>query len=112
MTTPYITLAVPSTNGSGAGQNCPYPWGTIDCYGTFDGGTVTIDMSPDGGTTWYTLQDTVWNNVAFTADGYANFERATRIQLRATLSGSSGSTDVTCQVRPGFADVTRDRYGS
>lgn len=110
MAGPYIDLAVPAADGNGAGSTIPYPWGTIDCYGTFDSGTVSIQMSPDAGTTWYALKDPLWAALTFTADGYANFERATEIQLRAVLSGSSGSTSVTCRVRSGYAPTRAREY--
>jgi len=101
-----LTLAVPAANGNGAAQTLRYMWGTIDCYGTFDSGTVTIYVSPDEGTTWIALTDEFGSDLAFAAaNGSKNFHRAVddTVQIRATLSGSSGSTDVTCQVRPGYA---------
>lgn len=53
--------------------------------GTFSGTTVTFEISPDGGTTWFTP-----TNGTFTAKAAANFEfRATHV--RASTSGGTGS---------------------
>jgi hypothetical protein len=41
--------------------------------GTFGGGTATPQLSPDGGTTWVTIQDAA-GDVTFTENGAFNFE--------------------------------------
>ena len=37
-----------------------YPWPggvcTIECGGTFNGASITLNHSPDGGTTWFPIQ--------------------------------------------------------
>ena len=103
-----LTLEVPAADGSGAAQSLKFSWGTIDCYGTFDSGTVTLYQSPDEGTTWIAMVDEFGSALAFSSNGSANFHRAPGVQIRATVSGSSESTDVTCEVRRGWA-ATRDR---
>jgi len=104
-----LTLAVPVANGSGAAQILPYSVSTVDCYGAFDSGTVTLYESPDAGTTWIAMLDEFGDTLAFAnANGSKNFHRAPGVQIRATLSGSSGSSVVVCQVRPMWA-ATRER---
>lgn len=105
-----ITLTIPAANGDSNEINLPGSWGSIDCYGSsFDSGTVTLKQSPDSGDTWITMKDDWGNDIAFTANGSAPFTLAPeKRKVKAVLSGSSGSTDVTCQIRLGWAP-TRDR---
>jgi hypothetical protein len=62
--------------------------GQIACDGVFAGATLQVQLSPDGGTTWI--------NLTGYATGYASaFEFAAAPALvRLTLSGSTGSTNV------------------
>lgn len=73
---------------------------TISVYGTFGGGTVTIFMSPDNGTTKIALIDPLtsaaisltsaraFNIKAGAGSGNAG---ATDVKLYATLAGSTGA---------------------
>jgi len=74
---------------------------TLFAKGTeFDGGTITIQVSPDGGTTKFTAKDTNGADVTFTANGYTNIllgngaKNGEHITVFADLSGASGSADV------------------
>jgi hypothetical protein len=60
----------------------------------FGGGSVTIQGSPDGGTTWITL--TYGGNPAvFTSNTVRLINRLGQgMQVRATLTGSSGASNV------------------
>lgn len=68
----------------------------------FGGGTVTIQASPDGGTTKVTLKDVGGTTVSITSDdvynirlGYAG-KLGEEIELYATMSGSTSPTvDIT-----------------
>lgn len=75
-------------DGDGSGKALAI-WAT-----DFGGGTVTIQGSPDGGTTWITL--TVDGAAAtFTANAIRYLERIGQgMQIRAILSGSSGADAV------------------
>lgn len=58
---------------------------SIYCFGTFDGATVTVEVSPDNGTTWFAI-----DLVSFTAKGSMNMEaRAT--DIRGVVAGGGGS---------------------
>lgn len=68
----------------------------------FDSGTVTIQASPDGGTTKVTLKDTGGNTVSITTDDVYNVKvghsgkLGEEIELYATMAGSTSPTvDVT-----------------
>ncbi|KPJ66515.1 MAG: hypothetical protein AMJ43_07735 [Coxiella sp. DG_40] len=67
---------------------------TFVAYGTWDGATVTLEMSPDGGTTWIAIG----SDTTFTADGVGNTEfgwdSQNPILVRATVS-SVGTTSLT-----------------
>ena len=68
---------------------------TIAVYGTFGGGTVTLQGSPDGGTTKINLRDISGSVVSITSDdvfnvrlGYAN-KLGDELMLYANMSGST-----------------------
>lgn len=85
------------TNGTGVyGDGGPKPiaiWAT-----NFGGGTVTIQGSPDAGTTWVTLTvDAV--DATFTANAIRYVVRIGRgMQIRATLTGSAGADSVNVKI--------------
>lgn len=64
--------------------------------GTFGGGTATLAVSPDGGTTLITLKDKLGSAISLTANGYANIEIAgysnnntKPLQVYAVLTGAT-----------------------
>jgi hypothetical protein len=60
----------------------------------FGGGTVTLEASPDGGTTWITVTIAA-AAITLTANGYRVIDRTTQgMVYRATLTGSTNPTDV------------------
>jgi len=73
--------------------------GQICAWGTFDGGTVKLQASPDGGTTWIDIDGT-----SATANSYKPFSATSGEQLRADVSGGGGSLSVSVKLY-GFKDV-------
>ena len=69
--------------------------GTAAAYGTFGSGTATLEVSYDGGTTWFA----VGSDTALTEDGHGNFELPSAVQLRWDLDGAS-TPDVEFQIIP------------
>jgi len=75
---------------------------TLWVIGTFDSGTVTLQSSPDGGTTFVDVPDAVGAAVAFTSDGMTNIELygnqnpipGEQVKLRLVLAGA-GSPAIT-----------------
>ena len=74
---------------------------TIACYGgggnDFGSGTVTIKVSPDGGTTLITAQKADGTDVTFTADGVQNVELGfgnsqEGMDIYAVMAGSTSPT--------------------
>ena len=77
---------------------------TVWVYGgggnNFGSGTVTLQASPDGGTTFIDIPDAGGTAVTFTADGVSNFEIYANgdlttgkvVQLRLAVSGSTSPT--------------------
>lgn len=47
--------------------------GSLFVYGNFGGGTVAVNISPDGGVTFIPMLDQLGNAVSFTSDGMQNF---------------------------------------
>lgn len=75
-----------SADGSTAPVNVPLD-GTYSlfAFGTFGTGTLTIEASPDKGTTWFAV-------VAFTANGRESHYLSANEIIRATLSGATAPT--------------------
>ena len=66
----------------------------------FGSGTVTLRMSPDGGTTFIDMPDQTGSAITFTADGVTNFELygnqnpigTEEVVFRLALTGSTSPT--------------------
>jgi len=104
-----LELAVPAANGQGAAQTWRGGWGTVWCKGTFDSGTVTLQVSYDAGTSYQTAKDDQGDDVAFAAAGHKQIAYAGTPLLRASLAGSSGGASVDLDVHYGAAHVDRDK---
>jgi hypothetical protein len=100
-----LTLEVPEANGNGAAQTFRGGWATIYYTGTFDSGTASLQVSDDGGDNYVAVLDEFGNAIAPAENAYRSFHLAGPTLLRNVLSGSSGSTAVTCHVRTGIAGV-------
>ena len=81
-------ILLEAVTADGAGTPLVAKGGTrsIFAYGTFGGGTCTLEMSPDDGTTWINHPD-----LTFTTDAVVNFLIASGISIRGNLVGSSGA---------------------
>jgi len=80
----------------------------VQVFGTFGvGGTVLIEGSLDGGTTWATLNDADGTALSFTN---ARVERVQQngVRVRARVSGGDGTTSLTVV----FVFVSGGCYGS
>ena len=62
---------------------------SVIAFGTWGGATITLQFSPDGGTTWYA----VGTSTTFTANGWATFEIHGRVKIRASLT-NAGTTSL------------------
>lgn len=66
----------------------------------FGSGTVTLQASPDGGTTFIDVPDQAGASITFTANGMTNFElyangdpvAGERVEIRLALAGSTSPT--------------------
>lgn len=74
-----------AANGSTAGSHISGGTATVSCSGTFGSGTMTIQISLDGGTTYVAIDTTG----AKTADATFNLERLPDCYLRWTLTGAT-----------------------
>lgn len=81
-----------TANGNSAAIDWPGGRGELVGFGTWDTSTMTLQMSPDGGTTWITTGQ------ALTADGHKSFQ-LTPCKLRLNLASVGASTDVNGQIR-------------
>lgn len=68
--------------------------GAVYAFGTFDTCTITLEFSPDLGTTWIA----VGTDTTFTAAGYANFEIYGIVQLRGSVTSVDTGTEVSLGV--------------
>jgi hypothetical protein len=62
--------------------------GSVTVWGNFGGGTATLQMSPDVGTTWINVDETGDAFVTFTASGDGGFELGLCL-LRVNLTGAT-----------------------
>lgn len=85
-----------NTTGSGVPTVAPQTiQAVVACWATgFGGGTVTVQFSPDGGTTWLGFPTAI----TFTANGSANITLPAGVQVRASLAGATGPSGVNCRV--------------
>ena len=104
------TLTVPAANGNSDSSLYLGGAATLVLYGSsFDGGTVTLQVSYNNGTTWINASSVNQDLIgAFSANGGETVWFGGQPLVRAVLSGSSGSTAVTCELHYGLA-FTRDQ---
>lgn len=104
------TFSVPAADGNSDAEVYLGGAATFVVYGDFDSGIVKLQVSYDEGTTWIDAAS-VNPDLAgsFTANGGEIVWFGGTPQVRANLAGSSGSTDVTCELHYGLAR-TRDLY--
>lgn len=100
-----LSIAVPAANGQGAAQTWRGGWGTVWCKGTYDSGTITLQVSYDAGVTYQTAKDDSGTDVTFAAAGHAQVAYAGTPLFRASLAGSSGNTSVTLEMHYGVANT-------
>lgn len=67
---------------------------TAVVYGDFDGATVTLEFSPDGGTTWITAG----TETTFTTAGGGNFYINPTISVRFSVTSADAGTSVTAGI--------------
>lgn len=74
------------------GASAPVSWyggpGSVAAWGTFGGGTVALQMSPDNGTTWINVDRSGDSFVTFTAPGNGGFQLGLCL-LRFNLAGAT-----------------------
>lgn len=88
----YLNNGLPITaNGSTAPivYNPQTDRSTIAVWGTFDGGTMKLQASPDNGVTWIDVDRSGSTNATFTANGLGNYQINIPCLLRATLTGAT-----------------------
>ena len=66
---------------------------TVGAQGTWDGATLKLEFSFDGGTVWH--ED---SNLTFTANGSSVSELSRNTLIRATLSSAGASTSVSMYI--------------
>lgn len=88
-----------TTNADGAAVDLnDYRDRSVQVLGTFGaGGSVTLQGSNDGGTTWATLTDQGGNNLTFTAAGLKHVQQLTEY-IRPLVTAGDGTTSLTVYV--------------
>lgn len=87
---------------TGTGNGTAKAWsggrGSFIAYGTFGGGTVKLQASPDGGTTWVDLLDENGSALSTNAAAVLEFHLAGGVQVRANLAGGTGPYNVNARI--------------
>lgn len=83
-------LSAVTANSNGTAAEWGGGQGLLSAWGTWDGATVTLQHSPDGGTTWINVP-----GGAFTANDSALMSFPARKKLRAVVSGV-GTSSLNC----------------
>lgn len=80
-------FAAQTADADGTAQEITGGLRTLVAWGTFGGGTLKLQISPDTGATWIDVPD-----ASFTSNNVVNFSAAPAALYRGTLSGSSGAS--------------------
>ena len=104
------SITVPVADGNSDGVQYLGGAATFVVYGSdFDSGTVKLQVSYDGGTTYIDAASVNQDLVgSFSANGGETVWFGGQPTVRVALSGSSGSTSATCEIHYGMA-FTRDQ---
>lgn len=73
-----------------------FPTKTVFVWGTFDGATVTIEISPDG-VEWFDAPNSDGDPLEFTAKGVENID-VQCAYIRAVVTNAGASTEVSAAV--------------
>lgn len=82
-------------SASGEAQLADAQVRTAFVWGTFNGATVTLQFSPDGGDTWF---DDISGELTFTGKALHTFNASAGLWLRAVITGAGASTNLSCWV--------------
>lgn len=97
----WILLENRTTDGSGDGFSIPSIDGVRDLFlrvsGTFDGATVVLEKSVDGGSTWFTHGEGSGTPASWTAAVDTTI-RAQKARYRGTVSHAGASTSVSMEI--------------
>lgn len=88
-----MSMTISAANGNTDTHKWQGGEGNFVAQGTFDSGSVALQFSVDGGTTWIN----VGTDTTFTANGGGNF-KAPVCDLRGKMTGGT-SPSVACYIR-------------
>lgn len=92
MTLPYSAqiplFTAQAVNANSAAADWAGGRGVFTAFGTFGGGTCTLQWSPDGGTTWLNVDQGTDTFCTLLANGAGGFELPP-CRLRAALTGAT-----------------------
>jgi len=90
---PMLLLVTGAGNGNTIKWNAP-GFGWVALVGVFDGATVTLQASPDGGTTWIAVS----TEAVFTSDAWHAVRLPKGTPLRFNITGGGGSVSINVYV--------------
>ena len=99
------SLTCPAANGNSASATYKGGASTLAVFGTFDSGTVKLQLSYDAGTTWIDATDDNGDTISFTANKTKSIWLGGAPLVRVNLAGSSGGTAVTVEANYGLANT-------
>lgn len=91
----WESLGVAAANDTGSPVFAPdHAFKEVQVIATYDGATVTIEGSLDGGTTWATLNDVQGNALTYTTGSRIEKVQETCAMIRPAISSVGANTDV------------------
>lgn len=82
-----------AASATGSSEKVSHGHRTLVVYGTWDGATAKLQMSPDEGSTWVDVTD-----ASFTADGAVIVVLTYPMLLRMHIASAGGSTSLTAEL--------------
>lgn len=104
VTDPIVFFAARTTDGNSTAYpfNFPNKRAQFCVYGTFDTATLTLQFSPDGGTTYINAKDALGNDITFTSvtgNGAIIVQAPTGELMRCVLANDGATTSLTAEMK-------------
>ncbi len=100
VTDKIVFFTARTTNGNSSAFPMAFPnrEGQLNIFGTFDGSTVKLKYSPDGGSTYIVAKDVFGNDISFTANGGIPIKAPLGELLLCEVTSAGASTSINAEL--------------